>query len=130
MDLAWTSSPVWLIINALVAFRLTRLWVDDTLPPLPRLRHWLRLRMDEGWQRRTQYTPSMGAVEVDKRRRTKDLYDDMPPATYLLDCYWCAGFWISLGTTLAASLLPATVWALLAVPLALSALVGLLGRFD
>lgn len=128
MDLAWTSSPLWLVINVLVAFRLTRLWIDDSLPPLPRVRHVLRNAMERRWQQATLYRPSMPAEERDRRRKTGELYEDIPPLTSLLDCYWCAGFWISLGVFLLATFVPLAVWAFLAVPLALSALVGLLSR--
>lgn len=96
MSLGWLHDPVLLIVYALTSFRLTRLWTLDSLPPLPRLRYAARLR----WGSRAW-------VE-------------------LMDCPWCAGFWISLGVTLLASspVEPAFRW--VAVPLALSAVVGLL----
>ena len=121
MSLAWTNSPVWLVINVLVAFRLTRLWVDDMLPPLPALRA------------RIEAYATRDAQAVGDRyyryNQTLDRYGQ-PPLMFLVNCYWCVGFWASLGVTLAASAIPATVWAWFAVPLALSALVGLLGRLD
>lgn len=113
MTLAWTSSPVWLVINALMAFRLTRLWVDDELPPLPVFRRWARHRLD------------LASSRSSKRTEHISLYGGHPLEN-LIGCTWCAGYWISLAVFLAASLIPLTVWAFLAVPLALSAVVGLL----
>lgn len=124
MNLAWTTSPMWLIINALTAYRITRLWIDDTLPPLPRVRRYLQDQMERRWEKLVdgdgkfdrKYYPYTGG------------YGTGPgPLGNLLDCYWCSGFWISLAVVLAASLLPATVWTLIALPFALSALVGIIG---
>lgn len=115
MSLAWTTSPLWLIVNALVAYRLTRLWTEDSLPPLPRLRWRIRHHLEVRLSRRDQDT-----------REDWIRYYGGHPLEPLLDCAWCAGFWISLAVFLAASLIPLTIWAFLAVPLALSAVVGLL----
>jgi hypothetical protein len=130
VSLQWTSDPLSVALAALVAYRLTRLWVTDTLPPLPRLRNWLDQRITNRWERRTLYKPSMDAKEIRRRRETRAVYQDTPPLTYLLNCYDCSGFWISAGVVLAASLLPPTVWTVLAMPFALSALVGLIGSRD
>lgn len=142
------------LINALVAYRLTRLWVDDMLPPLPRVRDaindWAygrdaaRLtaaiqadRRDPAWQAeadeagkralRGGYTAStvIGTheqAEINRQQRN----GGMPILAYLTTCYWCSGFWIALAVVLAASLIPATAWLLLAAPLALSATTGLI----
>lgn len=121
MNLAWTSSPMMLVIAALTAYRLTRLWVDDMVPPLP----WLRRQILD-----YAYRDSVASGERYERfNRTIERYGQ-PPLEYLVSCYWCAGFWISLAVALASSLIPSTVWALLALPFALSAVVGLLGTRD
>jgi hypothetical protein len=114
------------VLNALVAYRLTRLWIEDALPPLPRVRQYLGRRAYERWTRQTHPAEATTArwSEIDDLKRA---YDDTPPLSYLLDCYWCSGFWISLAVFLVASLIPLTVWILIAVPFALSAVVGLLG---
>lgn len=130
MSLQWTSDPLALILAALTAYRLTRLWVHDTLPPLPRIRNWLDERIVNRWDRRTLYRPSMGEAEIARRRKTKRLYEDSPPLLRLLDCYGCSGFWISCAVFAAASLLPHTAWTVVSVPFALSALVGLIGSRD
>jgi hypothetical protein len=96
VTLSWVSSPIWTLIYALAAFRLTRLWTRDTLPPLPRMREAVQSRWgDRAWAE-------------------------------LFDCPWCAGFWISLGVVLVSSSPIAPAWQWLAVPLAISAMVGLI----
>ena len=48
-----------------------------------------------------------------------------PFLSRLIDCYWCAGFWVSVGVVVAHAAAPTpTYW--LALPFALSAVVGLL----
>jgi len=96
VTLAWVHDPAWLVIYALAAFRITVLWTRDTLPPLP----WLRQTVAMRWGHRAW--------------------------SELFSCAWCAGFWISLGVVLVSSSPLAPAWNWLAVPLALSAVVGLL----
>lgn len=122
MTLDWITSPLWLIINALAAYRLTRLWVADMLPPLPRIRDAVETRAHQSWDYQG-IGPDTGDP---KRERTWHVYGGTPPLAYLVTCAWCSGYWISLAVFLAASLIPSTVWAFLAVPLAFSAVVGLL----
>jgi Protein of unknown function (DUF1360) len=100
MTLAWVHDPLWLLIYALSSFRLTRLWTQDTLPPLPALRVYVATR----WGGRAW--------------------------TELMDCPWCAGFWISLGVVLVSSSPLAPAWQWVAVPLAISAVVGLLAALN
>lgn len=98
--LAWAADPLLLLINALAAYRLTRLWTRDSLPPLPQIRQAVLSRWgDKTW-------------------------------TELLVCDWCAGFWISAGVVAVASSPAEGVWLWLAVPLALSAVVGLIATRD
>lgn len=129
MDLSWFHDPVLLVVNMLVAYRVTRLWIDDSLPPLPMLRSWITDRLTNVWDRNTiRLRARLGLGNYEYARRERAHPDH--PLLRLLDCYWCAGMWISLGTFLAASLVPATVWPFIALPLALSAAVGLLGSRD
>lgn len=130
MNLAWTTNPLTVVLTALVAYRLTRLWISDTLPPLPRLRDWFMASVQNRWDRTTLSRPSLGDSVNGRRRETRRIYRDTPPLMYLLDCYWCSGFWISLATAVAATLLPPSVWTVISVPLALSAVVGLIGSRD
>ena len=93
------SSPVWLLVNALMAYRLTRLWIDDELPPLPSVRQRLSRRADLAWHRRlhpAQATTERWA-EIDDLKRAYSHEDH--PVKALWECYWCAGYWISLADT-------------------------------
>jgi hypothetical protein len=135
VTLAWLSNPMLVILNALAAFRLTVLWVNDMLPPLPRIRSAIMF-----WATEREAAQEKAALEADRAeqvggtprlrapRARQELYGNQPIITYLVTCFWCSGYWISLGVFLAACLTPLTVWAFLAVPLALSAVVGLLSR--
>lgn len=155
MNLAWTATP-WALVVALSAFRLSRLWIDDMIPPLPRIRAaieaWATDRdaarlneamaadradpahvaaMDEAGKRalaggyNTTRTPGpREEAELDRQRTN----GGMPVAMYLVNCYWCAGFWISAAVVLIAVFVPLTVWALPFLALSVSALVGLLAK--
>ena len=124
MNLAWINSPVWLIINALVAFRLTRLWIDDMVPPLPRWREKI-----EDWSNRAITDPDSTTQQTEKWGNQVATYGQ-PIVLYLVKCYWCVGFWVSILVTLAASLTPSAAWTLIALPFALSTVVGLIGTRD
>lgn len=125
MDLAWTHNPLWVIINSLVAFRLTRLLIDDQLPPIPHLRDRVH-RFNDRWLA-AQFDNATSQEAAIKRI---GLLGGHHPVLSLITCYWCAGFWISAAVTAAASLLPAVVWMPIALPFALSAVVGLLARLS
>lgn len=85
------------IILALASYRLTRLLVEDALLDGPRNRFWAK------------FPPESSKVG------------------YLLTCYWCTGFWISLFVVGLYLLLPGiAIWAF--VVLAISALVGLIDQ--
>lgn len=136
-SLAWTASPLWLAVNALAAYRLTRLWVADMLPPLPRLRQSVEAWAHERWapaqakEREQTYLHSSPPSKMppDSDHELTSLfatYGGTPPLAYLVTCAWCSGYWISLAVFLLATLFPAAVWAFVAVPLAFSAVTGLL----
>lgn len=100
MTLAWVRDPAWLIIYALAAYRLTRIWTRDSLPFLVQFREYVdRMHASKWWA----------------------------PLTY---CVWCAGWWISLGVALVSSSPLAAAWQWVAVPLALSAVVGVLASHE
>lgn len=155
MNLAWIATP-WALVVALAAFRLSRLWIDDMIPPLPRIRQritdWASDRdaarlnhamaadredpvhqaeMDEAGRRalaggyNAVYQPGPREEAELARMRT---YGGQPVATYLVTCYWCAGFWISLAVVLIAVFIPLAVWALPFTVLAVSAVVGLIAQ--
>ena len=110
----WWHDPLLLLINALAAYRVTRLVLVDEVPPLPRVRDAIARRALARWRKRH---PPYGADT------TRDLYGDQPPVVTLLGCAWCSGWWVSVAVMVAATL-AGPWWLLLAVPLALSAAVG------
>ncbi|HTG49956.1 MAG TPA: DUF1360 domain-containing protein [Gemmatimonadales bacterium] len=126
MNLAWVHSPLWLVINSLVAFRLTRLWLDDQLPPLPLIRERLTAWADQRYRTLLWGEDSTLTDEQATERMQRD--GGQAPITYLLSCYWCAGFWIGLAVVLAASLIPLVIWTVPAVALAFSATTGILAK--
>lgn len=99
MSTAWTRDPLRLLIATAAAYRITRLAQRDSLPPLPQV-----------------------------RQNLVDRWGDKP-ASELIDCPWCLGFWTSLAVFIAASSSD-RAWRLL-TPLAMSTAVGFLaGRDD
>jgi uncharacterized protein DUF1360 len=126
VNLEWVTNPMWLLVNSLVAFRLTRLWIDDMLPPLPRIRDAVQAWAERGWERRGITGDIHDEKASARSYRVWRLSAGQPAVAYLVTCYWCSGFWIGAAVVLAASLIPATPWALIAAPFALSAVVGLL----
>lgn len=131
-DLGWITSPVWLVINALCAFRLTRLITVDMLPPLPVWRARLERWAFDRWEpERVQREVNAGmdreptAEEYEQLAKWRQ-YGGQPPLAYLITCPWCAGYWVALLVFLAATVLPAPLWVFVSVPLAVSAVVGLL----
>lgn len=85
-----------LLVDALAAYRLTRLVVEDEITDQFR--------------------------EAIQRRLAGRDYDRL---IYLLSCYWCSGFWISLAVLWARRATPRR-WDPAARALAVSALVGLI----
>lgn len=112
----WWADPVLLVVNALAAYRLTRLLLVDALPPLPRVRAALHERALRRW--RARHHP-YGVDEV------RDAYGDEPPLSTLITCPWCLGWWVSAGVALAATA-AGPWWHIAAAALALSAAVGAL----
>lgn len=97
-----------LAVQAAAAYRITRLIQEDDLPPLPQLRE----RMNAATVKRAgqdALTPS-DAVKAE--------------LTYMVNCPWCLGFWVSVAVLLADAAVP-RLWRPLATALALSAAVGL-----
>lgn len=109
--MTWRSpDAVAFVILALGAFRLTRIIGWDTLAGLVRLREWATGR---GFDDRGQ------VVVLDHRR--PEWIDQ------LLSCPWCLGWWVCLTTAFSWWAWP-TVTLAIALPLALSAVVGLVAK--
>lgn len=94
MSLAFVPSWAWLPIYALAAFRLTRMWTADSLPPLP----WVRQYVLTHWGHKAW--------------------------SELMTCPWCAGVWWSFGVVILSASPIAPAWQWVALPLAVSAVAG------
>lgn len=104
------TTPLWAAVTVGAAYRLTRLWLKDDLPPLPELRAAMARRF----------------IAHEHAHEGKE-----HPLLPLTECPWCAGFWISAGAV-ALELFPVTRrwWRPLALALASSAVVGFLSLHD
>lgn len=125
MSIAWAHDPVLLVIYALASFRVTRLWISDTLPPLPLIRARIEAAINarQARQHRRKREAGHAFTQAELMRR--------PALHALLDCYWCAGFWISAAAALIASTPAEPYLRPVAVALAFSAVVGVLAsRID
>lgn len=102
-----------LLVDALAAYRLTRLVVEDSFPPL-------RTRIDRIVARHSSEEPDgEGGVVIHQ-----DAWAE------LLTCPYCVSFWVSLGVVAARRLAP-EAWQPLAEALSFSALAGpIVDRFD
>lgn len=144
------------VLVALAAYRLTRLWVDDKLPPLPWFRSvvtdWANGRAEHRiwFAREADREDPEHQAEVDRAGKAalrggyrasrvigpreqaenarQGRYDGQPLPLFLINCYWCSGFWIGLALLLGCALLPTSVWILPVTALALSATTGLLSN--
>lgn len=129
MDLQWALDPTALLVTMLAAYRLTRFIVADAFPlgvARDRFRQWA----NEQWgpYRRT-YQPEPDDHEpTGEDARALRVYDGDAPLAYLVTCYWCTGLYVSVSCVLLAS--TGAWWLWVAVPLAVSAVVGLLGTRD
>jgi hypothetical protein len=100
----WTHNPLEVAVNSAAASRLTRLWLRDDLPPLPKVRAAIATRA--------------AAYEEAHEGRPHPLM----PLTY---CAWCSGFWIGAAVIALASSPLAPLWRPVALALAYSATTGL-----
>lgn len=91
-------TPADLTVDGLAAFRLTRLIVDDTILDTPRAA--VLDRLDAGGPAARKIAEGLG-------------------------CYWCAGMWVAVA---AAAVRRTAAWRAARVPLALSAVVGILAE--
>jgi hypothetical protein len=123
VSLQWINTPVGLLVTMLAAFRLTRVIVSDPFPlGVLRARAVETLGARTPWERK----PWESLTEAEKRRHR--VFEGHHPLAYLITCYWCAGLYVSVACFLLACTGPWWMWA--ATPLAVSAVVGLLGTHD
>lgn len=106
------SLELQLVLMALVAYRLSRLLVEDEFPPIK----WFRDKLT---------TPYESPADSEIRRTTKVPYW----MAYLISCTWCVSVWTSGAVVLVTSLTmgvpaPFLVW------LALAAVAGLISHAE
>lgn len=121
-------SPLELGLDALAAFRVTRLITTDRITRAPRvkvIRHAYEAKghrlewINDDVPAITSRTPmSDGQVE---NLAHED--DDVPELAAFIVCPWCIGMWVALGVAVAGR---TCIWRGLRVPLALSSITGLL----
>ncbi len=117
-----------LLLDALAAYRVTKLVVDDQLTAEPRdavIRWAYRNSPPKGWdppleEVGDQLDPG-GWVDV----VAED--DDPPKLAFLVTCPWCAGMWVSLGVVALDAVAPRP-WRHLRRALAMSAAAGLIAE--
>lgn len=108
MNLKWTRDALTVAVTAAAAYRLTRLWLRDTLPGVVQVRE--------------------AAVAALDARAPDGEEHVLLPLTY---CAGCAGFWISAATVAVASTPKlAPLWRPLSTVLAVSAVVSLASAHD
>lgn len=123
MSLDWLNTPVGLIVTMLAAFRLTRVVVADAFPL-----GVLRARTVEALNARTPWETTMWEQLTEAQKRRHRVFEGQHPAAYLVTCYWCAGLYVSVACFLLAC--TGGWWFWITTPLAVSAVVGLLGAHD
>jgi len=114
-----------LAIDALAAYRLTRLVTADTIAAPIRDRWVEAAYVAQG--RAEQHRPHPELPNAWSEEAMAD--DDPPKLAELVVCRWCAGMWVSLGVVAARRLAP-RAWGPLATALALSAGAALLARLE
>jgi hypothetical protein len=115
-----------LVLMSLAVYRLTKLVVEDTFPPVL----WVRDRLAGGWrpltlaehERYVEASPSAQAIiretwsydpDDDLRQRYVRRWRRSPFwLAELLSCPWCASGWVALGVT-------AGTWAVVGLPVPL-----------
>lgn len=103
-----------LLVLSLATYRLTRLAVKDTFPPVL----WIRDRLAGGWRPMTE--PELAVADTFPDESVHEIDGELnryvrraPWSPYwlaeLASCPWCASGWISLGLT-------AGTWAAVGLP--------------
>lgn len=118
-----------LAIDALAAYRLTKLVVDDDITAEPRdavvrSAYESAGRADQHRQRHPEVDSYPGAWADSVANDP-----DPPKIATLVTCPWCSGMWVALGVVIARRIVP-RAWSGLAKVLAFSAITGLLTIAD
>jgi hypothetical protein len=114
-----TAVPA-LIVDALAAYRITKLLTDDAITE--DARRWLveHVAYDSPPEWASDAPTAVDLVGCD---------DDPPKLAILLTCRWCMGFWVAVGVVAARRLVPRQ-WAPVADVAAMSACAALLAGFE
>lgn len=115
------SEPLELVVDALAAYRLTRLATADVISE-----PWRRSLVDRMVPDGPETQEALGS---DTAQQVVDQLADPPKLARLVTCRWCAGMWIA-GSVVAARRAAPRAWAPVATALALSAAASLLARAE
>lgn len=131
-------SALWLLVDALAAFRITWLVVEDYLTAAPR--QWLiraayrrKLRHDLGaLETLMERARKNGGVDFEKHpdawEQVVELDERPPRLAYLWTCPWCAGLWVSAGVIVARHAAPGA-WTPIAEVFAVAAVAALVAEY-
>lgn len=96
------SLPLLLIVMSLATYRLTRLAVADTFPPVL----WVRDRLAGGWRPMTDEERGRGwgpgqmeFIDGVAHRYVRRVSWSPQWLADLVSCSWCASGWVALGVT-------------------------------
>lgn len=107
------------------SYSITRLIVTDGFPLFAKPREWVKERFPpEGYTSKTK--PPRGKANRPGGGNTWYVYEGHWIGD-LIDCPWCAGWWVGLGTLTAYWFQPA-VTLLVLTPLALRAVIGVIAN--
>jgi hypothetical protein len=119
-----------LLLDALAAFRLTRLVTADTILDQPRARIVRRAYERQDWPSPAAWSEHQQNVAA-AGGWSDYAQDDLvaPKLATLVTCRWCAGVWVSFGVVAARRLVP-RAWQPVAEALAFSAGAALLAGLE
>ncbi len=119
MDLALLTHPVLLVVNALAVARLAILITRDSFPF-----GVLRERVRDWGNGRTAWMTKPSLQRSARERQRMTAYDGQHPVAYLVGCPWCVSMWLAPAVAVLAA--TGTWWLWISIPLAFSAVAGVL----
>lgn len=115
-----------LLLDALAAYRITKLVVDDQLTAEAR-DAVIRWAYDHAPPRPNVPAPAIDVTAPGSMADVVAEDDDPPKLAFLVTCPWCAGMWVALGVVVADRIAPRP-WRSLRRALAMSAAAGLIAE--
>lgn len=122
MDLTLLTHPALLVVNALTVFRLARFVTRDAFPlGVARLRFvdWA----NERWEPLQRVLGPLAGVQRGDSTKV-NAYDGTAPLAYLATCPWCVSMYLAPAVAVLAA--TGTWWLWISIPLAFSAVAGVL----